>query len=217
MTYDPWQQALNNAGGLEGIHIRCAKGSWSYDDEEIRTGNDGASIVIVMETAVHGSVRWEDRMIVERRIERYADTPPSDEPLDAAWSPYTAVQCIGNDTDHIGRLMTFTSSSWGGRRAFSALLGPYLRKGRREFPICTLGTRPKKNDPNGNIDPLFTIVGWVPRSDFADMLPPSTSPPLLLDAAKPALEPPKAPSEPTPSKAKPKARGGKVIDDEIPF
>jgi hypothetical protein len=225
MTRDPWQEALNDSGGIEGVHIKCAKGVWTFDDDVVETGDGGVQICIVMESALHGQVRWEDRKIVEREVERYEDAAPSTELLDDDWSPYTQVQCVGVDAAHVGRLMTFTSSSWGGRRAFSALLGPYVRKGRREFPICTLGTRPKKNDPNGNIDPTFAVVGWAPRADFAEMLP---APTVTLEAPKAAaaLSPPKtiddliATADPLkPSKAKPKARASKPgeIDDDIPW
>ncbi len=88
-------------------------------------------------------------------------------------SPYTQFLCVGTDEKHLGQLMTFTSSAWSGRRAFKDLIGPYLRKGKRHFPIARLGSKPRLRDPNGNIDPTFNIIDWAPRDDFAGMLLPA--------------------------------------------
>jgi hypothetical protein len=175
---DPWQEAVNDSGGIQGLLLKFARRSWTVDDEAVQTGDDGVRICILMETALHGSVLWSnDRTIINRRLNRYAAVAPSREPLENGRSPYTQFQCVGASGNYVGQLMTFSSSSWGGRHAFQALIRPYLQRGKREFPICTVGSRPKKNDVNGNFDPVFTIVGWAPRDDFAAILPPDDEPP----------------------------------------
>ena len=178
MTHDPWQEALNASGGIDGIHVKFVKGHWSFDDDPVQTGNEGVRICILMETAQHGSVLWDDRTIVDRRLQRYTDVPPSREPPKPGWAPYTQCQAVGASGNYVDQQLTFSSSSWGGRNAFYSLIARTHLRGKREFPICTLGSKPKKNDPNGNFDPTFTVVGWAPRSDFTPMLPPDDEPPL---------------------------------------
>jgi hypothetical protein len=201
---DPWQQAVDESGGIEGIWIKCSKGRWSFDDCDVATGDDGVKICVVMPTALHGAVLWgEDRTIIDRRLERYEDSAPCGRQLAVGWSPYTQFLAVGADERHRGQLLTFTSSSWGGRRAFHALLGPYVRKGKAEFPVCTLSTRPKRNDPNHNIDPVFSIVGWSARENFAELLPPPAE---LLEPPKTTLELPKS-----------RTTAADTVDDRIPF
>ena len=193
MKNDPWQEALDSGGGIQGSLVKFVKGVWSIDDDVVEAGDDGIRLNILMETAQHGSVLWgNDRTIIDRRLQRYAVAPPSREPPKGGWAPYTQFQCVGTNGIYAGQLMTFSSSSWGGRHAFQALIRAYLQRGKREFPICTLGSRPKKNDVNGNFDPVFTIVGWAPRSDFEAILPPADPPP-------------------------PSSGGAAPVDDDLPF
>jgi hypothetical protein len=145
-----------------------------------------------METAVHGAQKWQNNQVVDRRLQRFASVAPSNEPLELGWSPFTSVLCIGANDDHLGLPIPFSSNTWGGRHAFQALIRPWLQKGRHDFPICTLASRLKKNDANANVDPLFKIVGWAPRSDFAEFLPPDDEPP-------------------------PTSEGTARVDDDVPF
>jgi hypothetical protein len=186
MKYDPWQEALDSGGGIQGSLVKFVKAVWSVDDDVVETGDDGIRLIILMETAQHGSVLWgNDRTIIDRRLQRYADASPSKEPLKMGWSPYTIFKCVGASGIYSGKMMTSSSSSWGGRHAFYALIHPYILRRKLEFPICTLGSRPKKNDVNGNFDPVFTIVGWAPRSDFEAILPPADQPPPSSGSAAP--------------------------------
>jgi hypothetical protein len=186
---DPWVETLTASGGIEGLHLKCAKGVWYLDGVQIAVGAGGLKIVIIMPTATHGAVKWQDQEIIGRTpLQRYEDAAPSSDFLEEGWNPYTQFLCVGADEKHIGQLMTFTSSSWSGRRAFKDQIGPYLRKAKRQFPIVTLGSKPRRNDPNGNIDPTFAIVDWAARGDFADMLlpGPETQPALLEAPLAPA-------------------------------
>ena len=82
-----------------------------------------------METAQHGSVFGAtigQLSIVGFNVT--PDAPPSKEPLKMGWSPYTQFQCFGASGIYSGQMMTFSSSSWGGRRAFHYLIHPYIAK-----------------------------------------------------------------------------------------
>ena len=163
---DPWEEAAN-----EGIQIKFAKARWTVDSDEVQTGEDGFRLCALMDTAMHGAVKWSNDRSVERRLQPYARVAPSKDALELGWSPYTSFQCVGANGNYFGQLMTFWSSTWGARYAFRSLIRPWLQKGRREFPICSLESKAKKNDVNANIDPIFKIVGWAPRSDFTAFLP----------------------------------------------
>src|SRR5271168_3879654 len=122
MTHHPtinWQTALLEYGGIEGGHLKCAKGLYTLDGAAVSVGDNGLKIVVVMDTACHGSVRWENQAIVERHIQRYEDAAPSGD-IGEGFSPYLQFLAVGADETHVGRLMTFTSSAWSGRRAFGA-------------------------------------------------------------------------------------------------
>jgi hypothetical protein len=176
---DPWQEAANNIGG----GLKFSKGRWTIDNEEIETGENGLRLCLLMETGVHGGLKWHNDRIIDRRLQRFALVAPSNEPLELDWSHYTSVQSIGMSGEYVEQPVTFSSTTWGGRVAFQLLIRPWLQKGRLYLPICTLGSKPKKNDVNGNIDPVFKIIKWVPRSDFDAFLPPDDEPPRTGGAA----------------------------------
>ena len=181
---DPWQEAANNTGG----GVKFGKGRWTVDNNDVETGENGLRLCILMDTAAHGSVRWHNDRITERRFQSYAHVAPSNELLESGWSPSTSVQCIGISGEYVEQPLTFSSPTWGGRNAFDSLIRPLLQQGKLSFPICTLGSKPKKNDANGNIDPVFRIVGWAPRSDFAAFLPPDDEPRPTSGGAAPPVD-----------------------------
>jgi hypothetical protein len=78
-------------------------------------------------------------------------------------------------------------------------------KQRRQFPICLLETK-AQGDENRNIDPIFRIVAWSDRSNFAELLPP----PPEEGAAAIAYSPPKAAAMNAP-------RVAELINDDVPF
>jgi len=169
---DPWQAAVDEAVGMEGGFLKANSkdGHWLLDDDEVETGPDGLRVVFLMSEAKHGWVRWEDGKIVERITHRYSNVAPASGPADG-WDPGTEVLGISMpDSDGGGRLLTWASSSWSGRAAFTRfLLKPYVRLGRRQFPLCTLGLKPQK-DGYGNHAPVFDVIAWRPASDFAGIL-----------------------------------------------
>src|ERR1700694_3535510 len=128
MTYhekDPWQEAADEAGGIEGLHVKCAKVRWLANDVELPTGNDGAKLCIIMPTARRGIVQWIDGKIVGRNTGRYEDGFVMPEVLEG-WNPYLSFQCVFADEERMGQLATFTSSAWGSFNAFRKLIFSHL-------------------------------------------------------------------------------------------
>jgi hypothetical protein len=168
---DPWQRAVDQDGGIEGAFLKCTDGRWLLDGFEIPAGDDGSKVCFIMSEAMHGRVRWKEGKIAERVLRRYAEIEPEADIPDG-WNPYTS--CLGvviTGESGIGQLVTLAGSSWAVRSAFTRLLlKPYVRLCKRQFPIATLHSTPRKNDANSNVDPVFKVIGWRPRSAFADML-----------------------------------------------
>jgi hypothetical protein len=150
---------------IVGLHLKCAKGTWSYDDEKIETGPTGFQFTVLPPTAQHGRVKWVEGHPVAKALRKYDECDPGWEELPEGWSAYTSV--LGIDTK--GELLTFTSA-YGARKTLKNIITQYRFRRRRQFPVCTLDTRPR-GDANGNIDPVFKIVDWVNASDFADIFP----------------------------------------------
>src|ERR1700732_3558096 len=127
MTYerDAWDETGDQGNGIEGQHLKCAKGRWLLDDEEIETGDAGLRFCVIMDTATVGEIKWHEKKIVERNIGRISDgfVPPRS--ITEGWNPYVAFQAVRADGDHLGQLVTYTSSSWGGRYAFQSLVNPF--------------------------------------------------------------------------------------------
>ncbi|HEV7910736.1 MAG TPA: hypothetical protein VGP28_06555 [Methylocella sp.] len=203
MTYherDAWDATGDMGNGIEGQHLKCAKGKWLLDDVEIETGADGLKFCPIMETATVGEVLWHDQKIVERNVGRISDgfLPPTPANIAEKWNPYIAVLGVRCDDGHLGELLTFTSSSWGGWFAFQRLINPWRLKGRAAFPVCTLSTK-ERHDENRNVDPVFKHAGWSARENFAELLPPPAAGNAAIAYA------------PEPSKL------AKTINDDIPF
>ena len=142
-TVDPWQEAANAVQGIEGAQLKCSgkTGVWTLSGETVDTGREGLMIAVIMSTALHGRIRFDDGVVTRKPI-RYEDAAPDqDEQVEKPWGPLTETLCVGMDKDHAGQLMTFTGASWGSRRAFSKLIKPYLRKGKLAFPSASSARR----------------------------------------------------------------------------
>ena len=180
---DAWDETSGN--GILGEHLKIAKGTWTLVGGEFRFGPDGIKLAVIMPTVVVGQVLWTDGQITEREVGRIEDgfraisTTRAMNENHPGWSPYTQFLGVRCDDGHVGELLTFTSSAWGGRFAFESLKAMYALKRRREFPIVILGTK-ARGDVNHNIDGTFTAVGWTNRSNFAELLAeaPETAPAL---------------------------------------
>jgi hypothetical protein len=201
MTYerDAWDETGDQGNGIEGSHLKCAKGRWLLDDAEIETGENGFKLCLILDTTIVGEILWQDQKIVEREIGRIADGFIPPKRVQPGWSPYVAFQGVRADDEHLGELVTFTSSSWGGRYAFQSLVNPFRLKQRMQFPIAILGTK-ERGDANGNIDPVFKIVGWSNRENFQELLPPPVEAQAAIAFAPAA-----------------KKAAAEIVNDEIPF
>jgi hypothetical protein len=190
MSYekDAWDELADQGNGIIGQHLKCAKGKWLLDDAPV---NDSVKIVVIMDSATLGEVLWAGGQIAERHTGRIADgfVPPRQ--LTDGFNPHVGFQAVRSDEENLGALVTFTSSSWGGRSAFLNLADQFRLRQRRFFPICTLSTK-AKGDINGNVDPVFKIVGWSPRENFQELLAPPAEKPDAVTYA-PSLESPPAP------------------------
>ncbi|HEX3496736.1 MAG TPA: hypothetical protein VHT02_06115 [Methylocella sp.] len=198
---DYFQEAADQIGGIEGLHLRCSKGRWTADDIPM----DGAKIVVIVPTLATGIIKWLDGKPAERRVGRVADGCISKPvPPDDTWNPYAECSVVFIDDEHRGAPGTYTTSAWGGYFSITKLLRPYSRT--RTYPVCTLATKPR-GDTNGNIDPVFVITGWANPADF-----PGYGPAPQLAPANPA---PKLTYENR--RDPPAVETAELISDEIPF
>ena len=173
----------DNFDNIVGAFLKCPRGKWLLDGVEIPVGPTGTRPTILMTTARHGVVHWENSRPITNGLKLYVDCDPPQDKLAADLNPYTVFQCLID-----GELATFASSSWGARKAFKKIVDNYRYVHRREFPTVALGTKPR-NDVNGNIDPTFSSIAWIPIGDFADMLPEADERPQLAPATAPIKAP----------------------------
>ncbi len=174
---------------IEGALLQCRKGEWMLDDKPIETGVGGVRIVLLMTSAEVGEVRFDDDgNKVGERVGRIEDGFIPDKQLEPDWSPSTKIVAVGLSPDVRGQVMTFRSSSWGGRFAFNTLIGTYCRFRQQQFPAVYLDTTKKTRNGNVVIDPLFIPDSWLPRESFETpgALPEPPEQPRLTDAARAA-------------------------------
>ena len=208
MTYherDGWDEVGDQGNGILGGHLKYVKGRMFLDKAEIKIGDHGIKLCIIMDSATAGKVLWQDQRIAERDVGRVASGfMPRRAEIQESWNPYVSFQAVRADEGHLGEVVTFTSSSWGGWYAFEKLINPYRLKERRQFPVITIATK-DRGDENNTIDPVFKITSlWSARENFPDLLPP----PIAPAAEAIAYSPPAKPDEPSLAE---------VLDDDIPF
>jgi len=163
-------------------------------------------MVALLPSATIGEVKFERGQKTDERTGRVEDGFVPAERLDRDWAPSTAFLTVGVDDNNRGQMMTFRSTSWGGRFAFNGLATMYWRLGQHAFPIVYLDVTKKWRNDQEVFDPVFRVIGWRPREDFAE---------LGFGAAPPALEGPSA----APLEAKPAAdpEPAAALIDDIPF
>jgi hypothetical protein len=204
-----WESTAES--NIEGALLQCRRGDWSLDDKPLTTGRDGVRIALLMDTTVLGEVLFSAGDKVDERVGRPEDGFEPAKKLEPGWSPSTSIVCVGVSDDIRDRIMTFRSSSWGGRRAFNALALTYWRFRQRAFPIAYLDTVKKDRSGNDVIDPLLVVERSVPRETCGE---PAALP--KPDAPALAALPHKEESPATDSrKAEPALAAS--IDDEILF
>ena len=210
-TYnDPMQEAALEASGFEGLVVKhnCKDGVVYLDGTPV---GPGFNACLFISEARHGSLEFDaDQNLTFKEILRYADVKPPR----GKWEPGRKLNTsvLGIDTS-TNQLLTYIGASWAVRTAFEAqLLKPFQRMNGRGFPVVSLGFKADK-DANGNHRPTFTIVGWRPRSAFAEILGEGT-PALLLDGPVEGIADMR-PAAPITEDAL--AGAGHPLDDDIPF
>ena len=106
-TVDPWQEAANAVQGIEGAQLKCSgkTGAWNLSGETVDTGREGLMIAVIMSTALHGRIRFDDGVVTRKPVRFEDAAPDQDEQLEKPWGPLTEALCV--------QLMTFTGASWG--------------------------------------------------------------------------------------------------------
>ena len=157
----------------------------------------GDIFVVLLPTMQVGSVSWVDGQIdyLAAGFVEEAGIPPVEE----GRSPYTSVMLL----DDSNTILTFCSSSWGGRNACKALIPQFRLQKQTMFPVVALGSQPRNNQ-YGTIDPLFVVKDWMPREQFVAILGPG-----IIEAPKIAALPPAEPPVRRPA--------AEIIDDDLPF
>jgi hypothetical protein len=133
---DPWQDAADQASGMEGLRIRhnCKSGVASIDGAEV--GPD-FKMCLLLETALHGWLQFEDNKLIGKDLRRFSNEAPDPKEQRPGWEPNTSVLGVSVPSGGgAGQLLTYCGSSWSVRRAFmTQLLPPYQRLRRQAFPI----------------------------------------------------------------------------------
>jgi hypothetical protein len=106
---------------IVGDHVKFVK------HEFVRNGyriDPDARYAMLMDSASTGSILWEDSKVADIQTKLVIEAGVSDTVLDG-YSPHTSIMMV----DEAGLLCTFTSSSWGGRNAYLALVPQYRMQG----------------------------------------------------------------------------------------
>jgi hypothetical protein len=167
------------ANALAGDLLRFAKGNFVCGEEKKRV-QLGTQFVANMDELWHGWQRWFNGKIVDHKISRVIDCAPRilrdelgnlDEslwetgPSGEVMDPWQQVQRLVMREANGKRLVTFSTSSWGGRVALGKLAADY--DAERDdypgaYPIVQLGVFMQRHKQYGEIpQPRFDIVGWT--------------------------------------------------------
>lgn len=183
---------------IVGKLLKFSKGDYlvGEDNEEIE---EGTQFVANMDELMVGWIRWADSKPTDQIMGRVSEgyQPPKRNTLGdddkSHWeedeqgrerdpwqfSNYLIMKSPdGKDEDS---LFTFTTSSRGGLNAIGELCKAYgkaMRQRPDEFPIVALkvGSYQHSNKAYGRIKfPIFEVVGWAAKSDFAEALSDSST------------------------------------------
>ena len=220
---DPWQDAADQASGMEGTRKAQLQNRRAATVDGAEVGPD-FRMCLFLEVAFHGWLKFEDNQLVDKDLRRFANEAPDPKEQRDGWEPNTSCLGLSVPSDgSAGRLLTYCGSSWSVRRAFmTQLVPPFQRQQRQAIPIVALGFTAQK-DTYGNFRPVFNVVDWRPRRDFAAIL--GAEPVPALEAlGNPTPPRPPLVKEPAPewSRLSPPPieendRAGYERVDEIPF
>jgi hypothetical protein len=172
----------NDTVMIAGDTLYFKKGTWYRGQEAFDPA--GLHFIVNYQEAYTGWTRWSERKPVEHRLVRCADYSRK-EPREAlgfndknTWEtndrnvpqdPWQASdRIVLRTTDSAQDLLTFISSSIGGRNAIAKLLGKVARSvqaAEGKMPVVELEVGEYDHDDYGKVSyPIFKIVDW----DFWD-------------------------------------------------
>jgi hypothetical protein len=201
--------------GAEGRHtiMRCSKGDWTVGFS--RDPAPDGPFVAIMETAARGWVRWQNKRIVDYKINLVSENLPMPhrdslgdldetrwEPgFDGAqrdpWQLEFSIVLVDVNAPHEEYI--FKGGSRGAKIALQSLCKTYaaeryLHEG--QLPVVSLGINTRRDPQYGLIkEPAFKIERWASIEEVTGKAAP-----------KPAVQ----------AKPKPKTKTEELIDDEIP-
>jgi hypothetical protein len=178
----PWKAfaAESTSSAIAGELLRFTKGRFVCGEEK-RTVPVGTEFVVNMTELWTGWQRWFNGNLVEHRISRVIDREPRilrDElghMDESAWEtgpdgqpkdPWSQVQrLVMREANGKRRLVTFTTSSWGGRVALGKLCQDFDAERDEHpggaYPVVQLGVFLQRHKQFGEIpQPRFDVVGW---------------------------------------------------------
>lgn len=178
---------------IVGKLLKFSKGDYlmGEDNEEVE---EGTQLVANMEELMVGWIRWEDGKPTDQIMGRVSEgyQPPKRNTLGdddkTRWevdeqgrerdpwqfSNYLLLKTPGESGDD--HLFTFTTSSRGGLNAIGELCKTYGKEMRQrpdDLPVVALevGSYQHSNKAYGRIKfPIFKVVSWAPKAEFADAL-----------------------------------------------
>lgn len=189
---NPWVDYGRVAGGqsnIIGSLLRFNKGDYvsGQDAEEVPIGT---KLVVNMDQLLVGWTRWEDNKPAEQIMGLVGDRfqPPRRDALGHddedrwetddkgnardPWQPGNQVLMKGTGKNK-DDLYTYVATSKGGIGAIGRLsheYGKIMRERPDEYPVIELGVGSYIHKQYGKTKvPVFKIVGWAPKSVFADL------------------------------------------------
>lgn len=175
---------------IVGKLLKFSKGDFlcGENDEEV---DEGTRFVANMDELMVGWIRWSDSKPTDQIMGRVAEgyQPPRRNELGdddkSRWEvdeqgrerdPWQFSNYLILKAEEGDELFTFTTSSRGGLNAIGELCKAYgkaMRQKPDEYPIIALGvgSYQHSNKAYGRIKfPIFEIVGWAAKTDFAEAL-----------------------------------------------
>jgi hypothetical protein len=191
-----------------GVPLKYVKGRWfkviSKEEGKVKeTVGDTAPFIVDVLSYANGWVKWENNKPIFKYTARPVDgfilplrrqLPDNDKtkwPIDKynkpsdPWQENHRLVMKDATTDE---LVTWTTPSWGGRKAIGRLLQTYTREAKQhpgKMPVVLLLSHDEPNPDFGTIpEPVLKIIDW---KDFGDGAAPPGSPmpqpPLALPSA----------------------------------
>jgi hypothetical protein len=217
------------SGDFIGTPLRYEKGKWFKQlakDKRIEIA-PGAEFSVDVLSYAHGYVKWEKRKPVFKALARPIDgfklparnqLPDQDEdrwPVNSRGQqedPWVQTNQVTMRDCSDDTLVTWVTTSRGGRQALGALLKTYAREAKKHsnlMPVVQLASREEQNPDFGPIlKPVLQIIDW---RAFGEDAAPGGDPTARL----PVL--PTQTSVVVPMQRNAKSVPGDDMDDDIPF